>query len=159
MIAIAAVDENWGLGKDGQLLFHLHADLRRFRALTDGHTVVLGRKTLSTFPGGKPLPNRRNIVLTSDVNFAVEGAEIAHSKAEALALLSGDKDAFIIGGESVYRQFLPECDRIFLTVIHQKCAADCYFLAINTHPEWILTHTQQETEDGVTFEFREYSRR
>jgi dihydrofolate reductase len=159
MIAIAAVDENWGLGREGQLLFHLHADLRRFRALTSGHSVLLGRRTLATFPGGKPLPGRKNVVLTRDTTFHVEGALIAHSREEALVLLAGEADAFVIGGESVYRQFLGDCDRVYLTRIHKRAAADCTFPNLDAMPEWKLTEQSKQEEDGVSFTFQDYVRR
>jgi dihydrofolate reductase len=159
MIAIAAVDEHWGLGKDGQLLFHLHADLRRFRALTSGHPVLLGRKTLATFPGGKPLPGRTNVVLTRDTHFQVEGALIAHSRAEALQLLRGGAEPFVIGGQSVYRQFLGDCDRVYLTRIHACAEADCTFPNLDAMPEWVLTEQSEQEEDGVAFAYQDYVRR
>ena len=108
MYAIVAVDEKWGIGRDNALLFHLSADLKRFKELTSGHTVLMGRKTLESLPGGRGLPNRRNIVLTGQRGFTAERAEIVHSPAEAL--LTADEDAWVIGGESVYRMFLPLCD-------------------------------------------------
>ena len=99
MYAIVAVDEKWGIGRDNALLFHLSADLKRFKELTSGHTVLMGRKTLESLPGGRGLPNRRNIVLTGQRGFTAERAEIVHSPAEAL--LTADEDAWVIGGESV----------------------------------------------------------
>ena len=106
MYAIVAVDEKWGIGRDNALLFHLSADLKRFKELTSGHTVLMGRKTLESLPGGRGLPNRRNIVLTGQRGFTAERAEIVHSPAEAL--LTADEDAWVIGGESVYRMFSGE---------------------------------------------------
>ena len=108
MYAIVAVDEKWGIGRDNALLFNLPADLKRFKELTSGHTVLMGRKTLESLPGGRGLPNRRNIVLTGQRGFTAERAEIVHSPAEAL--LTADEDSWVIGGESVYRMFLPLCD-------------------------------------------------
>ena len=108
MYAIVAVDEKWGIGRDNRLLFHLPADLKHFKALTSGHTVLMGRKTLESLPGGRGLPNRRNIVLTAQRDFAAERAEVVHSPTEAV--LTADEDSWVIGGESVYRMFLPLCD-------------------------------------------------
>ena len=105
MQAIVAVSRSWGIGKDGQLLFHISADLQRFKALTTGHTVVMGRKTLQSLPGGRGLPNRRSLVLTRQESFTPERAETVHSLAELLAL-AGD-EAFVIGGQEVYEQLLP----------------------------------------------------
>ena len=109
MYAIVAVDEKWGIGRDNALLFNLPADLKRFKELTSGHTVLMGRKTLESLPGGRGLPNRRNIVLTGQRGFTAERAEIVHSPAEAL--LTADEDSWVIGGESVYRMFLPMAAR------------------------------------------------
>ena len=100
MQAIVAVSQSWGIGRDGQLLFRLRADLQRFKALTTGHTVVMGRKTLETLPGGRGLPDRRNLVLTRQESLTPDRAETVHSPEELLAL--ADSDAFVIGGQEVY---------------------------------------------------------
>ena len=112
MTAIVCVSQSWGIGRDGALLFRISADHKRFRALTVGKTVILGHKTLDTFPGGKPLKDRRNIVL-SHRDLDVPGAEIAHSF-DAAAALGGD-DAIVIGGASVYMALLARCDRVYVT--------------------------------------------
>ena len=112
MVAIVAVDARWGIGRDNGLLFHISDDLKRFRALTEGKTVLMGRKTLQSLPGGKGLPRRRNVVLTGDKDFQAENAEIVHSAAEAVWVAG--EDAWVIGGESVYRQMLPYCDRVYV---------------------------------------------
>lgn len=105
MYAIAAVDRHWGIGRDNALLFHIPTDMRRFRALTEGKTVLMGRKTLQSLPGGRGLPHRRSIVLTGDRSFTAENAEIVHFPVEAV--FQAGEDAWIIGGESVYRRFCP----------------------------------------------------
>ena len=110
MTAIVCVSRSWGIGRDGALLFRISADHKRFRTLTVGKTVILGHKTLDTFPGGKPLKDRRNIVL-SHRDLDVPGAEIAHSF-DAAAALGGD-DAIVIGGASVYMALLSRCDRVY----------------------------------------------
>ena len=142
MIAIAAVSENGGIGRDGQLLFSLRADLKRFRELTLGHTVLLGRKTLATFPGGKCLPGRRNVVLTSDLSFAAPDAVVVHSLPEALA--AAGEEAFCIGGESIYRQFLDECDKAYITKIEYAYTADAYFPNLDEKEEWKITAESEE---------------
>ena len=115
MYAIVAVDERWGIGRDNRLLFHLPADLKHFKALTSGHTVLMGRKTLQSLPGGKGLPGRRNLVLTSERAFTAENAQVVHSVEDAVR--AAGEDAWVIGGESVYRQLLPLCRRVFVTRI------------------------------------------
>ena len=108
MNLIVAVDKNWAIGKDGDQLVYLSEDLKRFKALTTGHPVILGRKTLATFPGGRPLKGRRNLILSRSADFAPEGAEV-FSDVETLRA-AAPEDAFVIGGASVYRQLLPWCE-------------------------------------------------
>ena len=110
MKAIVAVDKNWGIGKDGDQLCYLSADLKRFKELTMGHPVILGRKTLSTFPGGRPLKGRRNLILSRNPAFQVEGGEV-YPDLEALLRESPD-DSVVIGGGSIYRALLKYCDNI-----------------------------------------------
>ena len=121
MTAIVCVSRSWGIGRDGALLFRISADHKRFRTLTVGKTVILGHKTLDTFPGGKPLKDRRNIVL-SHRDLDVPGAEIAHSF-DAAAALGGD-DAIVIGGASVYMALLSRCDRVYVTKVDADPDAD-----------------------------------
>lgn len=115
MNVIAAVDQNWGIGKNGDQLVYLSEDLKRFQALTTGHAVILGRKTLATFPGGRPLKRRRNLILTRNAGFAAEGAEVFFSLEDLLQ--AAPDDAFVIGGASVYRQLLPWCTTAYITKI------------------------------------------
>ncbi len=154
MQAIVCVSENWGIGLDGQLLFHLSADMKRFRALTVGKTVILGSRTLATFPGGKPLPDRRNIVLTRS-SAPIEGAELAHTTQEALDLAG--PDAIVIGGASVYTLLLPHCDRVLATVVYASPEADSYFPNLDTHPDWrVESEGELMEENGVRFRFVDY---
>ena len=125
MYAIVAVDEKWGIGRDNGLLFRLPADLKRFKALTTGGTVLMGRKTLDSLPGGRGLPGRRNIVLTGQRDLVPENAETVHSPAEAV--FAAGEDAWVIGGESVYRTFLPLCDRVYVTRVAADGGADVFF--------------------------------
>ena len=115
MNVIVAVDQNWAIGKDGDQLVYLSEDLKRFKSLTTGHPVILGRKTLATFPGGRPLKGRRNLILSRNTDFAPEGAEV-FSDVETLRA-AAPEDAFVIGGASVYRQLLPWCDTAYVTKI------------------------------------------
>lgn len=157
MNAIAAVDENWGIGCEGRLLCPIRADLRRFKALTTGHSVILGRKTLETFPGGRPLPDRANIVLSRDPELVIPGARVVHSVDEALAL-AGD-DSFVIGGESVYRAFLPYCRRVYLTRILAAFPADAWFPDLTGLPGWRVTAQEEPLEEnGVRFRYVTYER-
>ena len=121
----------------------------------------MGRRTLESFPGGKPLKNRRNIVLTSDTSYQAEGAQIVHSVEEALELVKGeDTDrVFCIGGESVYRQFLPFCDTAYITKIDHAYEADAYFPDLDADPEWTVSEeSEEQTYFDLTFHFLTYTR-
>lgn len=154
MQAIVCISENWGIGRDGRLLFHLSADLKRFRELTTGRTVILGSRTLATFPGGKPLPNRRNIVLTRSET-PIEGAELAHTVDDALALAG--PDAVVIGGASVYTLLLPYCERVCVTKVFDAPPADSYFPNLDTHPDWrVESESEAMEENGLKFQYVDY---
>ena len=156
MNCIVNVDENWGIGKNGKLLVNLSADLRRFRALTEGKTVILGLNTLSTFPGGRPLKNRRNVVLSFEP-MEIEGAEVVTSMDAALAAVRGDPDACVIGGASVYEQFLPYCDRAQITKTYLGGDADRYFPNLDALPNWEITwQSELLEENGVRFRYVDY---
>lgn len=125
--AIVAVDNSWGIGNKGELLCRVRDDLRNFRSVTSGKTVILGSKTLATFPNGQPLKNRRNIILSRRDDYKVDGAEVAHSLDEALNMLSEDENAVVIGGDSIYKLFLPYCKRIYVTKFDITLPADAFF--------------------------------
>ena len=125
--AIVAVDRGWGIGYKGELLCRVRDDLRNFRSVTSGKTVILGSKTLSTFPNGQPLKNRRNIILSRNPDYKVEGVDVAHGLDEALSMLSEDETAVVIGGDSIYKLFLPYCDRIYVTKFDTELPADAFF--------------------------------
>ena len=155
MYAIVAVDEKWGIGRDNGLLFRLPADLKRFKALTTGGTVLMGRKTLDSLPGGRGLPGRRNIVLTGQRDLVPENAETVHSPAEAV--FAAGEDAWVIGGESVYRTFLPLCSRVYVTRIAADGGADTFFPDLSADPQWRLDRRSEDmTENGLTFRYEEY---
>ena len=155
MQAIVAVSENWGIGKDNDLLFHISADLKRFRALTSGCAVIMGRKTLESLPGGKGLPNRRNIVLTSNLDFTAENAETVCTVAGAV--FAAGADAFVIGGGSVYRQFLSICDRVYVTKVFAEVEADTFFPNLDESPDWeIAEQSEIMEENGIRFQYVDY---
>ena len=158
MKAIVAVDANWAIGAQGDLLFSLPTDMRRFRSLTMGGTVILGRKTLDSFPGGKPLPRRRNIVVTRNTHLAVEGAELVASPAEALELAKDDEEIWVIGGGSVYTALLSRCERVFLTKVDSAAPeVDTFFPNLDKLPNWkVESISEPVVENGLTYRFIEY---
>lgn len=157
MNAIVAVDENWGIGRNGQLLARISADLRRFKALTTGHAVILGRKTLQTFPGGRPLPGRENLIMSTTMNAAPEGAKVFRDLDSLLDY--APEDAFVIGGETVYRELLPYCGKAYVTKIHQTFDADAFFPALDDLDGWKVTETEGPFEEsGLRFSYVTYER-
>jgi dihydrofolate reductase len=158
MNAIVAVDANWAIGAQGDLLFSLPTDMRRFRTLTMGGTVIVGRKTLESFPGGKPLPRRRNIVVTRNTLLNVEGAELVASPTEALELAKGDETIWVIGGGSVYTALLSLCKRVFLTKVDSAAPeADTFFPNLDKLPNWEVESVSEPVEEnGLTYRFIEY---
>lgn len=157
MVAIAAVDKNWAIGRNGTLLCHISADLKRFKALTLGHPVILGRKTLATFPGGRPLPGRQNMILSRDPSFQAEGAEV-FSSVEAL-LAAAPPDSFVIGGQSVYRALLPYCQRAYITKIFHRFPADAWFPDLDNDPHWQLETQEAPLAEGpLSFQYIAYRR-
>ena len=160
MNAIVVVDKHWAIGCDGGLLFSLPTDMKRFRSLTLNGTVILGRKTLDTFPGGRPLPKRRNIVITHNVDFDREGCEIAASLEAALELAAGtpDDQLWVIGGGSVYTALLPRCKRVYLTKVDAAAKeADTFFPNLEKLPGWEIESVSEPVEEnGVTYRFIDY---
>lgn len=158
MNLIVAVDQNWAIGKDGDQLVYLKEDLKRFRTLTSGHTVILGRKTLATFPGGRPLKNRRNLILSRNPQFQAEGAEVFASVEELVQ--KADGDAFVIGGASVYEQLLPYCDTAYITKIHAAFPADTYFPDLDKSEEWeVVEESESLEQDGIAYHYVTYRRK
>lgn len=157
MQAIVAVSQSWGIGKGGDLLFRLPSDLRRFKAMTTGHTVIMGRKTLDSLPGGKGLPHRRNLVLSRQSDFAPDRAEVIHSVEDILK--TAEDDAFVIGGQQVYEQLLPYCARVYVTKVLADPEADAFFPDLDKFPEWKVVSTgEMLTENGLSFQYVEYIR-
>ena len=158
MDLIVAVYDDWGIGADGDQPVALMADRKFFRRTTAGSTVIVGRKTVGSFPGQAPLPKRRNILLTRQ-DIAVPGFEIAHSPGEALELCADDERVFVIGGGSIYRQMLPQCSRAYITKVHCTPASDTFFPDLDESPEWKLTELLESgEEDGVAYEVCLYER-
>lgn len=155
MHLIAAVDKNWGIGRDGRLLFRLSQDLQHFRALTSGHIVVLGRATLSTFPGQKPLAERENIILSRELGYTVPGAVVCHSVPSLFSLLSDEhnlnKDVFVIGGASIYAQLIPYCRDAYITHIAADGNADVFLPNLARMADWVLTDVGESMEEGGVF--------
>lgn len=158
MNAIVVVDQNWAIGREGKLLFSLPTDMKRFRALTLDGTVILGRKTLDSFPGGRPLPRRRNIVITRNVDFDREGIDIVPSPEAAMELSGGGENLWVIGGGSVYAALLSRCKRAYLTKVEAAAQdADTFFPNLDKLPGWEITQTSEPvTENGVTYRFVDY---
>lgn len=156
--AIVAVYAGWGIGAGGTQPLTLKADRRHFKELTDGAAVIVGRKTLADFPGGRPLKNRTNIVLTRR-DITIEGAVAVHSVEEALAEALRYPRALVIGGESVYIAFLPHIHRIYLTKIDFSPHSDVFFPNLDADPVWhIADPGTEDEEDGVPFRFMVYER-
>lgn len=161
MNLIVAVDKNWGIGKDNKLLVRIPADMKLFQKETTGKVVVMGRKTLESFPGGMPLPNRVNIVLTRNKGYRVKGAQAAHSLGELLALLEAypPEDIYVIGGDSVYRQMLPYCDTAHVTKIDFSYEADAFFPDLDQMEGWKVTASSEEqTYFDLEYIFEKYEK-
>ncbi|NBI66507.1 dihydrofolate reductase [Pseudoflavonifractor sp. 60] len=158
MNLIVAVDQNWAIGSGGDQLVYLSEDLKRFKALTLGHTVILGRKTLATFPGGRPLKGRRNLILSRSPDFAPAGGEVFSDLTALLA--AAPADSFVIGGASVYAALLERCDTAYITKIDWSFpGADCGFPDLDKRPEWSVAEEGPELEEGgIPFRYVTYKR-
>lgn len=162
MNIIVAVDSNWAIGNKGKLLVSIPNDHKHFREETTGKVVVLGRKTLQTFPQEQPLKNRTNIILSSNSDYRVKDAVVLHSVEELLEELKKyDSDSvYIIGGESVYRQLLPYCDTAHVTKIDNVYEADSYFPNLDEDPEWEITaDSDEQTYFDIPYTFLKYERK
>ncbi len=158
MEAIVAVYADWGIGEKGTQPVVLKADRLHFREKTAGHAVIVGRKTLEDFPGGKPLPGRENIVITRQ-KLEIPGARVVHTTEEALAAAKDYDRCFVIGGASVYRQFYPHIDRVFVTRIDLAPQSDSFFPNLEEEPGWVcMSQRAWQEEDGVRYQFCTYER-
>ena len=162
MKAILAADKNWGIGYNNRLLVSIPSDMKFFRQTTTGKVVVMGRKTLESFPNGLPLKNRTNIVLTANPDYDVKDAVIVHSKDELLEELKkyNEDYIYVIGGESVYRMMLPYCDTVLVTKIDRAFQADTHFPNLDEMEEWTLTEeSEEQTCFDLEFRFTKYERK
>ena len=161
MNIIVAVDKNWAIGKDNKLLVSIPADMKMFRQETTGKVVVMGRKTLESFPNGLPLKNRTNIVLTGNKDYNVKDAIIVHTVEELLEEIKKypSEEVYCIGGDSVYKQLLPYCDTAHVTKIDFAYEADSYFPNLDEMPEWELTgESDEKTYFDLEYSFVKYER-
>ncbi len=157
---IVAIASNYAIGKDNDLLWHISDDLKRFKRLTSGNTVVMGKNTFFSLPF-RPLPKRRNIVLTDIAGEQIEGCEMAYSIEQAIELMDNDGENFIMGGGSIYRQFMDKADTLYITRVHQDFEADTFFPVIS-EKEWKLiekTDMPPEKEGSFSFSYEIYKRR
>lgn len=157
---IAAVAQNGAIGKDNDLLWHISADLKRFKQLTLEHTVVMGKSTYDSLPV-HPFPKRRNVVITRQKDLKLEGCEMAYSIDEALNLCHHDEETFIVGGSSIYKQMLPYVDKLYITWVYKDFEADCFFPEIdNTVFEEInASERMYDEKSGLYYAYYEYKRR
>ena len=161
MNIIVAADSNWGIGKNNQLLVSIPADMKMFRQETTGKVVVMGRKTLESFPNGLPLKNRTNIVLTGNKNYKANGAIIVHTIEELLEEIKKypSDEVYCIGGDSVYKQLLPYCDTAHVTKIDFAYEADSHFPNLDEMPEWkISAESEEQTYFDLEYTFVKYER-
>lgn len=159
MDAIVAVYSDWGIGDGGTQPVVLKADRRHFRSLTDGSAVIVGRKTLADFPGGKPLANRFNIVVSRQ-GINVDGALVVHSTGEALDAAEDFEQCFVIGGASVYMQFFNYLERVYVTKIDTEPQSDSFFPNLDRNPEWeCVAQEPWEEENGIRYCFCTYEKK
>ena len=161
MKLIVAVDSNWGIGNKGKLLVSIPEDMKFFRGTTTGHVIVMGRKTLESFPNGNPLPNRTNIVLTRDKSFAKKGVIVVHDLDELDELLKEykDEEVYCIGGESVYRQLLDRCDEAFVTRIDFAYEADAYFPDLTKEGWEMVGESEEQTYFDLCYTFTTWKKK
>ena len=161
MKAIVVADKIWGIARDNKLLMYLPGDLKYFKERTLGKTVVMGRETLESLPGGNPLPNRKNIVLTRNKNY-LASCPVCHSKEELFEMIKDENtdDVFIAGGEKVYKEFLPYCDTCYVTKIDKNFDADKFFPNLDEDESFsVVNESEVVEENGTRYKFVEYRRK
>ncbi len=159
MNLIVAVDKNWGIGFENKLLVSIPDDMKFFRETTTGKVVVMGRKTLESFPGGRPLKNRTNIVLTKNRNYKADGAIIVHTVDELREELKNypSEDIYVIGGASIYEALIDDCDVAHVTKIDYAYRADTYFPNLDEKPEWkVVADSDEQTYFNLEYRFYKY---
>lgn len=166
MNLIGAVDKNWGIGKDNNLLVSIPNDMRHFRELTTNKIIIMGRKTIETFQNGNPLMNRINIVLTNNTDYKMRNVEIVHSVDEAVDKLNElylkgytSDDVFVIGGESIYKQFISYCDTAYITKIDCEYEADTFCPNFDEMSDWqLVEQSDEQTYFDLEYDFRKYKK-
>lgn len=160
MKLIVAVDKNWAIGKNNKLMWSIPADMKFFRNTTQGKVIIMGRKTLESFPQAQPLKNRVNIVITKKKDYKVKGAVVVNSIEQAVSEAEKySEEAFVIGGESIYRAMLPYCNLAYVTKIDHAFDADTYFPDLDVDPEWEMTGiSEEQTCFNLEYYFTVYER-
>ncbi len=148
---IVAIAQNFAIGKNNDLLFHLSNDLKRFKKITSGHAVIMGKRTLFSLPNG-PLPNRRNIIITDIPGETFAGCETVYSINEAVEAVANEVEAFVIGGGMIYRQFYPIAGRLYLTMAHKDFEADTFFPEVN-FDEWNVASREDLFDEKNNFDY------
>ncbi|MDD6194667.1 MAG: dihydrofolate reductase [Lachnospiraceae bacterium] len=161
MNIIASADQNWAIGKDNQLLIRIPEDMKRFRQMTTGNVVVMGRKTLESFPNQAPLKDRVNIVMTRNMDYQPKGVTVVHSVEELQKELEAydTNDVYVIGGDSIYKQLLDLCDTAHITKIDYAYAADSYFPNLEERDDWkMVEESEEQTYFDVIYTYQTYKR-
>ena len=178
MKAIVACDKNWGIGKGNDLLFHLPGDMAYFRKTTKGGIIIIGRRTLESFPGGRPLPDRVNIVITRNKDYQAEDCIVCHSPEEAAlvaatldfegAFASGlnaepeapEEKIFVCGGGQIYEMMMPYCEKVLVTKIDAEAEADTFFPNLDADPDFeLVRESEPREENGISYRFTQYERK
>lgn len=157
---IVAIAENLAIGKNNDLLWHIPGDMKYFKRITSGHPVIMGKRTYESLPR-RPLPNRRNIVITDQPGETIDGCEMAYSIGEAIAMFALEEENFIIGGASVYRQFLPFTDRLYLTRVHKPFKGDVFFPELD-FSQWHLQSREDhgpDEQNDFSYSYEVYDRK
>ena len=162
MNLIVAVDKNWGIGKDNDLLISIPEDMQFFKEKTMGKVVIMGKNTLESFPGARPLKNRTNIVLALETDYLVDGATVVYTMDDFLkeAFKYPSEDVFVIGGGSIYRQMLEHCDTCYITYIDHSFDADTFIPNLDEMDEWYIAEESEKFNyEGMEYSFRTYKRK
>ena len=161
MKAIVCVDKNWGIGKNNDMLFHLPEDLKFFKEKTWGKTVVMGYNTFLSLPNKKPLPNRKNIVLSRKTDLKIDGVTVVNSLEELMSILGNDtSDVFLMGGEIIYNELLSFCDEAYVTKVNADGNAQKFFPNIDENPDWVKTYESEKINSGdYKISFNTYKRK
>lgn len=162
MNLIACVDSHWGIGNKGKVLVSIPSERKLFQELTTGKVVVAGRKTMEALPGGTTLKGRTSVVLTSKKDYSYGDAIVVHNMEEAMSVLKeyNDDDIYIMGGSKVYEEFLPYCNRAFITKIDYTYEADCFLHNLDKDDEWVITHdTEEQTYYDLEYIFYQYQKK